>query len=40
MMSYQAIVCRILTRSHPNADKIKIGICQDHQVVERNGRLS
>ena len=32
-MSYQAIVCRILTRPHPNADKIKIGICQDHQVI-------
>lgn len=32
-MAYAGIVSRITTRPHPNADKLKIGICHGHQVV-------
>lgn len=32
-MSYQAIVCKIKTRPHPSADKIKLGTCLGNQVV-------
>lgn len=32
-MSYQAIVCRVSVRPHPNADKLKIGTCSGAQVI-------
>jgi hypothetical protein len=32
-MSYEAIVCRIKTYPHPNADKIQLGMAQGSQVV-------
>lgn len=32
-MTYNAIVCRIKVRSHPNADRLKIGMAAGHQVV-------
>lgn len=32
-MSYQAIVCKIQTRPHPNADKLVLGTVHGYQVV-------
>jgi hypothetical protein len=32
-MSYQAIICRIKTRIHPNADKLLIGVANNYQVI-------
>lgn len=32
-MSYKAIVCKIRTRPHPNADKIQLGVAHGYQVV-------
>jgi len=32
-MSYEAIICRIKTYPHPNADKIQLGMAQGSQVV-------
>lgn len=32
-MSYSAIVARVHTRPHPNADRLQIGTCAGHQVV-------
>lgn len=32
-MSYAAIVTRIKTRPHPNADRLQLGLCHGHQVV-------
>lgn len=32
-MSYNAIVCRVNTRPHPNADRIKLATAHGHQVV-------
>jgi len=31
--SYKAIVCRINTRPHPNADRIQLGTCMGNQVI-------
>lgn len=32
-MSYTAIITRITTRPHPNADRLKLGTCHGNQVV-------
>jgi hypothetical protein len=32
-MSTEAIVCRIITRKHPNADRLVIGECAGYQIV-------
>src|SRR3990167_6805374 len=32
-MTYKAIVCRIHTRPHPNADRLQLGTCLGNQVI-------
>lgn len=32
-MTYKALVCRVSTRPHPNADKLLIGSCGQYQVI-------
>jgi len=32
-MTYNAVVCKIHTRPHPNADNIQLGVCRGNQVV-------
>lgn len=32
-MSYEALVCKVVTRPHPNADKLQLGIVGGHQVI-------
>lgn len=32
-MSYEAIVCRVRTRPHPNADRLQLGTAAGHQVI-------